>query len=91
MYSSILAASRISTRRVICARSLHASAPYGKTVTEKVKDVADNVLKSSTALFTGSLDPQVNKKVGKGLSDAIGAGQNVAESASETIGSRLVI
>ncbi|KAH8834938.1 hypothetical protein DL96DRAFT_14962 [Flagelloscypha sp. PMI_526] len=72
MHSTIVAATRASARRTVYARSFHASTPYRKTVTEKVKDAAHDV----------------NLKVGKGLSSAIGAGQEAAESASDTLGTK---
>ncbi|KAF7320069.1 hypothetical protein MKEN_00791200 [Mycena kentingensis (nom. inval.)] len=61
---------RTITRSVASnARSFHYTAPAHKTVTEKVSEVADTV----------------NKKVGKGLADAIGAGQEAAAKTKETL------
>ncbi|KAJ7102382.1 hypothetical protein B0H15DRAFT_814358 [Mycena belliarum] len=61
--------SALARSSVAHARPFHTSRPALKTVTEKVSDVADTV----------------NKKLGKGLADAIGAGQDAAGATKESL------
>ncbi|KAF9569862.1 hypothetical protein CPC08DRAFT_756839 [Agrocybe pediades] len=58
-----------ATKAVVGARRLHASPVARKTVTEKVTEVAD----------------KLNKGIGKGLASAIDKGEEVTQSAKETI------
>ncbi|KAF9650687.1 hypothetical protein BDM02DRAFT_3111730 [Thelephora ganbajun] len=70
MIRTTLTRSSIS-RSVIAARQLHSSPVVGKTVAEKVTEVAD----------------KVNKSVGKGLASAIDTGEKVVHSTKHTFGS----
>ncbi|KAF9786062.1 hypothetical protein BJ322DRAFT_1107929 [Thelephora terrestris] len=70
MFRSTLTKSTIY-RSVIAARQLHASPVVGKSVTEKVTDVAG----------------KVNKSVGKGLAGAIDSGEKVMDSTKQSLGS----
>jgi len=70
MFRTTLARLPIS-RSIVAARQLHSSPVAGKTVTEKVTEVAD----------------KVNKSVGKGLASAIDTGEKVVDSTKHSLGS----
>ncbi|KAJ7456547.1 hypothetical protein FB451DRAFT_1276347 [Mycena latifolia] len=61
--------SAITRSSIVYARPFHSTPVAQKTVTEKVSEVADSV----------------NKKVGKGLADAIGKGEEVAGATKDTL------
>lgn len=82
----------VNTRIVFASRSraFHASPVAAKTATEKVKEVADQVLSIALLLtWIGYLSiwwNQVNKTLGQKLAAGIEKGEELTEKTKETVG-----
>jgi hypothetical protein len=68
---------------------LHSAPVLHKTITEKAKEIADTVFFFRIIVESIGIDVavhiQVNKKVGQGLASVLDKGENVTQSAKETV------